>query len=320
MISLFRWQTGLMAYTLPIPHIFPSTKQLYFRVSYMKSYLSRTGNNNTHRNWKPHGLVHTKIVSISSHISELIHSQKTLYLLHHLLWCSVWTGLQFNSFNGKLIFRESTLQGPLWGRQQITRLGSHLACDSLNISAVPLQLLWLLSQPNCHIRYANSGELIACNSIKSCRIGHILRDHFPVVDIFNLGNRFTIPFIVWVWPVIACHPEDILHGLHGHFSSVDVLHIASPSHACFDPHAGLGIYGCDVFSSDVLDPARHLAAQSDDGAVGGYAGEPPDDYVPGWDSILDPVLVPATLYCNAVIAWDYVTVLDFHVCAWIWRT
>lgn len=108
--------------------------------------------------------------------------------------------------------------------------------------------------------------------------------------------------------VVAVHPEDVLHGVEVHVPDVNVLDVGAAAGAGLDPDAGLGVDGVDAVGSDVLDAAGHLAAEGDDGAVGGDAGEALDAEVLSWLAVLDAVLVPPALHGDAVVAGDHVRI------------
>lgn len=194
---------------------------------------------------------------------------------------------------------------------------AHVARDTLDIAAIPRLLLRETGNPNAHIRDTNPGKRVPLNPGQIPRDRNVLSYHILEINVLDDGQSFGIVPFVRMFPVTARHPEHVFHGVHGHASHVDVFDVGTASGGGFDTDTGLAGDGGDVLGPDVFDAAGHLAAEGDDGAVGGDAGEAADDELLSWEADFDSVLVPPAFYGDAVVTGDYETVFNPGVCAGI---
>jgi hypothetical protein len=230
-------------------------------------------------------------------------------MINDLFWqpVSIATLRQFG-WADELFLREGArlaLRGELRAR-----LGRDVGGDSLDVGAVPLQLLGVRREAGGHVGYADPGVGVLRDALHPAGHGHVLGEHVAVVDAGDLGHGVGVGRVVGVLPVVAGHPEHPLHGVEAEAAHEDVPDEAAPPGAGLDPDGRLRVDGHAVLGAHVADAAGHLAAQRDHGARGGDAGQPPDDDVLARHVEPDAVLVPPALHGHAVVAGDDVAVLD----------
>lgn len=219
----------------------------------------------------------------------------------------------------KFIAGERTLRGvgPLIGKQG-ARSRAHMDRLPANVGAVPLQLLGVYHLRR-DIRDANAGEWVTFDPLQPCRHCHILCVHIEIVDPADFGECVRVVVLVGVLSVVSSHPEDPLHGMEAHPPHKDVLHEPSPPDACLDPDTRFWVDGRDVLRDNVTDSARHLAPDGNDGAGGWDASQPLDDDALARPVKGNPILVPATLYGDTVVARHDEWVLDVDVGGRVWN-